>query len=82
MSPPPPSRAVLWFVNVHKKKKQIEKKKWLNWFHFFIIQGGLLFIVIDCMIFLSPFLDVTRISICFPLTYDLVVLSVELTDIF
>ena len=27
-----------------------------------IIEGGLLIIFIDCMIFLSPFLDVTRMS--------------------
>ena len=36
--------------------------KWLNWFHFLILVGGLLVILIDCMIFLSPFLDVTRMS--------------------
>ena len=35
---------------------------WLNWFHFFILEGGLLVILIDCMIFLSPFLDVIRMS--------------------
>ena len=35
---------------------------WLNWFHFLILNGGLLVILIDHMIFLSPFLDVTRIS--------------------
>ena len=35
---------------------------WLNWFHFLILEGDLLVILIDCMIFLSPFLDVTRIS--------------------
>ena len=34
----------------------------LNWFHFLSFEGGLLFIMIDCMIFLSPFLDVTRMS--------------------
>ena len=27
---------------------------WLNWFHFLILKGGLLVILIDCMIFLSP----------------------------
>ena len=43
-----------YFVNVHLN--------WLNWFHFLILQGGLLVILIDCMIFLSPFLDVTRMS--------------------
>ena len=61
--------------------------KWLNWFHFLILEGGLFVIVIDCMNILSPFLDVTRIFMssvsflagpwnflpieCFPLTYDL-----------
>ena len=37
----------------------------LNWLkrpHFLILEGGLLVILIDCMIFLSPFLDVTRMS--------------------
>ena len=29
-------------------------------FHFLILQGGLLVIMVDCMIFLSPFLVVTR----------------------
>ena len=33
----------------------------LNWFHLLVFEVGLL--VIDCMIFLSPFLDVTRMSI-------------------
>ena len=33
---------------------------WLNWFHFLILKVGLLIIVVDCMIFLSPFLDLTR----------------------
>ena len=35
---------------------------WLNWFHFLFLEESLLVIVIDCMIFLSPFLDVTRTS--------------------
>ena len=35
---------------------------WLNWFHFVILEGGLLVILIDFMIFLSPFLDATRMS--------------------
>ena len=30
--------------------------KWLNWLHFLILEGGLLVILIECMIFLSPFL--------------------------
>ena len=32
----------------------------LNWFHCFIPKEGLLVILIDCMIFLSPFQDVRR----------------------
>ena len=56
----------------------------LNWFHFLILKGDLLFILIDYMIFLSPFLDVTWMSMStvsflaqldygpmIPLTYDL-----------
>ena len=35
---------------------------WLNWFHFLFLEGGLLVIMIDCMIFLAPFLDVRRMS--------------------
>ena len=35
---------------------------WLNWFHFLSLEGGLLVILIDCMIFLSPFLDVARMT--------------------
>ena len=34
---------------------------WLNWFHFLILEVGLLVVLIDHMIFLSPFLDVTKI---------------------
>ena len=62
-------------------------QNWLNWFYFLFLEGGLLVIPIDCMIFLSPFLDVTRMSMstvsflalwnslpieCFPLNYDLI----------
>ena len=36
---------------------------WLRWFHFFVLEGGLPDILIDCMIFLSPFLDVTRLPV-------------------
>ena len=36
---------------------------WLNCFHFFIIEGGVLVILIDCILSLSPFADVTRIAI-------------------
>ena len=35
---------------------------WHNWFLFLILEGDLLVILIDCMIFLSPFLEVTRMS--------------------
>ena len=35
---------------------------WPNWFHLIILEGGLFIILIDCMIFLSPFLDGTRMS--------------------
>ena len=35
---------------------------WLNWFHFLFLKGGLLVVLIDPMIFLLPFLDVTRMS--------------------
>ena len=37
-------------------------QNWLNWFHFLFLEGRLLVILIDCIIFLSPFLDVTRMS--------------------
>ena len=37
-------------------------QNWCNWFHFLFLVGGLLGILIDCMIFMSPFLDVTRVS--------------------
>ena len=37
-------------------------QNWLNWFHFHFLEGGLLVILIDWMIFLSPLLDVTRMS--------------------
>ena len=37
-------------------------QKCLTWFHFPFFKGGLLVTLIDCMVFLSTFLDVTRIS--------------------
>ena len=37
-------------------------QNWLNWFHFLFLEEGLLVILLDYMIFLWPFLDVTRIS--------------------
>ena len=36
--------------------------EWLNWFLFLILERGVLVILRDCMIFLSAFLDVTRMS--------------------
>ena len=36
---------------------------WLHWFHFLVLERGLLVILIDCMIFLSTFLDVKRMSV-------------------
>ena len=36
---------------------------WVNWFHFLNIEGGLLVILIDCMNFMAPFLDVMSISL-------------------
>ena len=36
---------------------------WLNWFQSFILEGSLLVILIDCMIFLSSLLGVTRMSV-------------------
>ena len=36
---------------------------WLNWVHFLILEGGLIVILINCMIFLSPFLDAKMMSI-------------------
>ena len=35
---------------------------WLNWLHLLILKGGLLVILIDCMILLSAFVDVTRLT--------------------
>ena len=35
---------------------------WVNWSHFLILERGLFVILIDCIIFPSPFLDVTRMS--------------------
>ena len=37
-------------------------QNWLNCFHFLFLKGGLLVILIDCMTFLWPILDVTRLS--------------------
>ena len=37
-------------------------QNWLNGFYFLFLMRGLLVILIDCMVFLSPFLDVTRMS--------------------
>ena len=37
-------------------------QNWLNWFHFLFFEGGLLLILVDYMIFLSPLVDLTRMS--------------------
>ena len=37
-------------------------RNWFNLFEFLILKEGLLVILIDCMAFLSPFLDVTKRS--------------------
>ena len=37
-------------------------QNWLNWFHFFFLEGVPLVTLMDCMIFLSPFVDVTLMS--------------------
>ena len=46
---------------------------WPNWFHFLILKVGLLVILIDCMIFLSPCLDVLQGCLCqnFPSSHRL-----------
>ena len=36
--------------------------KWVNLFHFVILVGGPLVILIECMIFLSALLDVLKMS--------------------
>ena len=54
---------------------------WLNWFHILILEGGLFTILIVCMIFLSSFLDVTRMfmsAVSFLVQPDYRVLSFEL----
>ena len=35
----------------------------LNWFYYLMLEGGLLVILIDSIVFLPPFLDVPRISL-------------------
>ena len=37
-------------------------QNWLNWFHFLFLKGGLLPILIDCMIFQSSFQEGIRMS--------------------
>ena len=78
-----------YFVDVHLN--------WHNWFHFLILEEGRLVILINCMIFQSPFLCYKDLYVkfprkvklwnylpieCFLLTYDLNGLSLELTDTF
>ena len=38
-------------------------QNWLNWSHILFLEGDLLIIMFDRMIFLSPFLDVTTMSV-------------------
>ena len=38
--------------------------KWLNWFLVLILEGDVLIILIECIVFLPPFLVVTRMSLC------------------
>ena len=42
-----------WLVDIHRN--------WLNLFLFLILKVGLRVILIDCMIFLSPFLEVRKL---------------------
>ena len=49
---------------------------WLDWFHFLIVVGGLIVIVIDWIVYLSPFLDAMRMSMltffsCYSYTMEL-----------
>ena len=54
---------LLLFLNHGPIVKICSSENWLNWFHFLSLEGSPLVILIDCMIFLSPFLDVTRMFI-------------------
>ena len=38
-------------------------QNWLNCFHVFSLEGVLVIILIDCIIFLSPFLDVKDVYV-------------------
>ena len=51
-----PSRAIL--------------SSWLSWFHFLFLKGGLLVILMHYITFLSPFLDVTRMSMLPMTSFD------------
>ena len=44
---------------------------WLNQFHFLILEGGLLVVLVDCIIFLSAFLDgcIIFLSACYKDVY-------------
>ena len=35
---------------------------WLSWLHILILVGGLIVILIDCMILLSPLIDTVKMS--------------------
>ena len=43
---------------------------WLSWFHFLFLKGGLLVILMHYITFLSPFLDVTRMSMLSMTSFD------------
>ena len=38
-------------------------QNWFNWFHFLFLKGGRLVILIDCKIFLPPFLDAEGVCV-------------------
>ena len=80
---------------MHQMDKTDVHLNWFNWLHFLILEGGLLVIVIDCMIFLSLFLVATKMSMStvsflaqldsrmLSFNHDLRInRSLELTDIF
>ena len=51
--------AQVFFVGITLAEAHLN---WLNWFHFLIFVAGPLVILIDCLIFMSPFPKVIRVS--------------------
>ena len=47
------------------ESSKLKQKNCSLLFYFLILEGGVLVILIDCMIFLSPFLDIIRMPISF-----------------